>query len=474
MSSDEDIYCSNCNRKTDQTLVLSCIHNLCLSCAAENLRRQQTKNMNNSPFIICDICNSFTELDAETANQIITFTNNSNNIFNNDLNYYNINKTPIKINENYFNENTGDNNYLFGLEEKISPKIKPTKHIFDHNNNCSQSVSDFNLVNDLVQFNDMNVRNNKQQICKEHGEPITYLCLDCMTSCICPECVVHGRHKNHEVLNIKKAYPLIYNKTQDLSKFVNSQIKDLYTAEQDINKKKEFIVLLIDKCKRDIKSTFDQLRLKLSNKEKEIIENTENILRNNIEQLSNFNEILRKKMNSLKKIVDNINIFLNKKDELNTINFFCENKDKILERSQINELDNMPDLDMYNNIRIESEQSSLNNLLNAIDDFHVNMCNYKNFNINKKNQNNYQEDNSDFYDDTELNNNDIPYENDNGRVDTKNNNIENSHGNSYRDRGVYKQRSKTPALTKNYKKNMNFNGFNNEVTNTYEIQNFDS
>ena len=32
---------------------------------------------------------------------------------------------------------------------------------------------------------------------------------DCMSDCICPECVIHGVHKNHEVQTIRKAYPII-------------------------------------------------------------------------------------------------------------------------------------------------------------------------------------------------------------------------------------------------------------------------
>ena len=471
MSFDEDVFCSNCNRKTDQTLVLSCVHNLCLFCAANNLKQQQAKNINNSSFIICNICNSFTELDDETINQIISFADNSENIYNNDLNYYNTNNNKKILNKNdeYFLENKDNNNYFFDLEERTLPK--QTKPIFDNNNNCSQSVSDFNLANDLVQFkcNDISNRNNKKQICKEHGEPITYLCLDCMTNCICPECVVHGIHKNHEVLNIKKAYPLIYNKTQDLSKFVNSQIKDLYNAEQDINKTNEFIKLFIGKCKKDIRSSFDQIRLKLSNKEKEIIANTENILRKNIEKLTNFNNILRNKMNSLKKIVDNINIFLYKIEELNTINFFCENKNKILEKAQINELDNMPDLDIYSNIRIESDKNSLNNLLNAIEDFQISLNNFKGLDINIKNKKNYRQNTNNFYDDIELSNNDIPYTNDIGRKDMKNN-----HRDSYRNRRANKKRSKTPLLIGNYTSIRNSNGFNEAATKTYEIGNYES
>ena len=76
---------------------------------------------------------------------------------------------------------------------------------------------------------------------------------------------------------------------------------------------------------------------------------------------------------------------------------------------------------MYTNIRIESDKNSLNNLLNAIDDFQINVNNFKGYYMNPKNNQNYQQNDNDFYDDMELNNNDIPYANDNGRVNIKNN-----------------------------------------------------
>ena len=45
-----------------------------------------------------------------------------------------------------------------------------------------------------------------------------------MSKCICAECVVHGIHRNHEVLNIKKAYLLIYNKTQEIGNHIGNKI----------------------------------------------------------------------------------------------------------------------------------------------------------------------------------------------------------------------------------------------------------
>lgn len=46
--------------------------------------------------------------------------------------------------------------------------------------------------------------------CVDHpDEEISYYCFDCNSKCICPECIIHGIHKNHEVKTIKKSYPIV-------------------------------------------------------------------------------------------------------------------------------------------------------------------------------------------------------------------------------------------------------------------------
>ena len=66
MSTFEDIYCSNCKCKTDQALMLSCEHNLCMNCAAKNLNNQ---NQQPKQYIICDLCGSKTEIDNQTSHE---------------------------------------------------------------------------------------------------------------------------------------------------------------------------------------------------------------------------------------------------------------------------------------------------------------------------------------------------------------------------------------------------------------------
>ncbi len=57
-----------------------------------------------------------------------------------------------------------------------------------------------------------NPTQSKKEMCKEHNEELSYFCFDCLCRCICSECVVHGVHKNHDVMNIKRAYPLVVEK----------------------------------------------------------------------------------------------------------------------------------------------------------------------------------------------------------------------------------------------------------------------
>ena len=52
MSNEDEICCSNCGVKCDQSLMLSCDHNLCMNCAAENLVRHESPGINKTQFII--------------------------------------------------------------------------------------------------------------------------------------------------------------------------------------------------------------------------------------------------------------------------------------------------------------------------------------------------------------------------------------------------------------------------------------
>jgi len=295
--------------------------------------------------------------------------NNKNYNFNNNKGYMNIEE----LNNNGENEESQNKNNKINENKNINNN----KNI-ENNNNIS--TSEINIINELS-------HNNIKQLCKEHSEPLTYLCLDCMSNCVCAECVVHGIHKNHEVLNIRKAYPLIYKKLEDLSKYANDQKKSIFLVNEAITKKKKLVNTLIERCKNEIHNTFEQIKLRLDNKEKEIINNTTSILYKNIEELNNYDILLKQNSDTVEELIEKINNILRKKDELSIINYFCENRNKILKQCDLNELNNLPDLDSFTNFKIEPNRFTLNNMLEGINNFNFDITNIKGIATNNKKKN---------------------------------------------------------------------------------------
>ena len=377
MTSEENYKCEKCKVQADEILSLPCNHNYCFSCAAKILKAQKKTNYFTNQIIKCDKCQSICELKAEIIKEILE---NENEMPNENIkpNYMNINKNENidmnhNINENdYVNLEEEDNNNNADNNQSPNKKSQIIKNLNVNNN---VSTSEINIINELNS-------NNIKPLCKEHSEPLTYLCLDCMTNCVCAECVVHGIHKNHEVLNIRKAYPLISKKLEDLSNYANDQKKSIFLVNEAITKKKNLINTLIDRCKNEIHNTFEQIKLRLDNKEKEIINNSTNILHKNIEELNKFDIILKQNSDSLEELIGKINIILRKKDELNVINYFCENKNKILKQCELNEINNIKDLDSFTNFKIEPNRTTLNNMLEEINKFNFVVTNVKGFETN--------------------------------------------------------------------------------------------
>ena len=369
MSNEEEICCSNCGVKCDQTLLLSCDHNLCMNCAANNLVRNESPGMNKTQYIICDICQQKTEIDTNTSKEVLSLglnCLNKNNIeVEDNLNYQNINE----FENNYYNSSP-ENNLGFNTQNSLMNSNNDNVNLTSPVNLVyfSNTKNNINNLSEKYDINDIKSNIHNNSICKDHGEPITYLCLDCMSKCICSECVVHGIHRNHEVLNIKKAYPLIYSKTQEIGNHISSKIKELYNTQKKIEQKKKEINSLNNKCRIDIRQAFDELRSLLNKKEKEIMDKTENTLNDNINELITYNHIIQSKLILLNKLIETVNVYLMRKNELNLINFYTENKNKILAQTELNEIENINNLNLeeMSNLKINIDKSSFDAMISAI------------------------------------------------------------------------------------------------------------
>ena len=359
MTTFKDIYCFQCNCKTDQALMLSCEHNLCMNCAAKELNDpyQQLKQ-----YIVCDLCGSKTEIDHQTSQEIFSYVFKNLNLNPNLLNSNNNMKQNLNRTENInveYSPSFGNNELLLNSMDNINNAI----------NNNNLFISNANIV-------------NKKNICHEHGEPISYLCLDCMTKCICSECIVHGEHHNHDVLNIKKAYPLIYGKIQDLYKNICDRIKELDNSKRNIEKKKNGINMLNQKCKNEIKNAFQIIRIRLNEKEKEIIEKTDSTLNENLNELNTYEHVIQSKIANMNKIIDSLNAYMMRKDELNLINYYCDNNNKIISQIKDDENNCLFNLNTVSNLKINIDKSSFDNMLISLNNLDFEINSFKGIDIN--------------------------------------------------------------------------------------------
>merc|ERR1719387_1242242 len=112
--------------------------------------------------------------------------------------------------------------------------------------------------------------------CKSHPEePIQFFCLDCETECICAECVVHGAHKGHEVLNVKKAYANLCGKVEQLLDVAKQRIEELGSSIQQLEGQKRDLELVAVGGRQGIRDAFKTLRAQLTQKEAEVLRRIE-------------------------------------------------------------------------------------------------------------------------------------------------------------------------------------------------------
>ena len=388
MSEDEN-YCSNCGIKCEQSLMLYCDHNLCMKCAGENLVRNDSQGLNKDQYIICDICQTKTEIDTQTVKEVLSlgFNTLSKNSLNN-----------ININNNTFPK-------LDMSNSDLQNSIKATTNLINTNKINLKNIN----INNNNSFNRLDINNIKKNyeinnICKEHGEPITYLCLECMSKSICIECVINGFHRNHGVLNIKNAYPLIYDKTHDISNFLDNKIKELESTDKIIEQKKKDINYLNNKCKIDITQAFDELRNLLNKKEKEILSKTLNTLDDTLNQLNKYSNMIQNKLVLLNKLFQNVNANLNK-DEVTLIHFYNDNKNKILSQIDINEMNSLSNINfeaMPNPNMDIIDKNSFDAMISAINSLNFNLNTFRGLIFEKQYNFGKFTSNSNFYDNNSM------------------------------------------------------------------------
>ena len=76
----------------------------------------------------------------------------------------------------------------------------------------------------------------QRDACPDHPEEeVSYFCFQCKTQPVCSECVIHGDHKGHNVMLLRKAYPTIVKNIEDLQSQIAAKCDELAIQDQRLD-----------------------------------------------------------------------------------------------------------------------------------------------------------------------------------------------------------------------------------------------
>lgn len=417
----DNLKCLVCKEEYEDCLVLGCTHSLCLSCA-KNVMIRDEKYYDNK-YIKCDLCQKLTSIDESTMKEIYEYVSTEillKNETNKVLNFH-YNQSNYTNNENltqeYQNRHTINSNNVVHLNNEDAFSNSKLNNSINNNNKVSYSVQNsnlnsnnkYNINNDLKNSNNFllqtqsrnNVVDNRldsssffnnvkllgtntvKTLCQQHNEETTYFCFTCYKKCICSECIIHGDHKNHEVLNYKQAYPIIIEETNELMNNISDKILEIKTVQSSIEKSRVEMIAFTDKIKEETVQAFNELRARLDAKEKELLSRSEKFLEDSLQEFNTYSRIIQSKVISLSKVIDNVNSQLMRKEEIHYLNYFSENKTKLSNLIETEFID-FPDLNSFRSVKVNIDNSSLKAMINSLGGLHLEINMIKGFDVAKK------------------------------------------------------------------------------------------
>ena len=299
MEKQTSMICAKCGRQPSDMLILICSHNLCLMCASKEMVTESSgpkeKHVTSKQKVICEICSQSTELDPASVIEL------------------------LKTCEDNFSESRFEREVQFQREDY-------------------SGAPDF---------------------CREHAdEPLSYFCFDCCSECICSECVVHGEHKLHDVLLIKKAYPIVKDKLEEIFLLVSNKVDEVDLRSEKIENQKKEIIDQGTSAKQQVIVSFEDLKNRLDKKEREILGQIDRTVQEYLRESENYSRILNNKVAVLENISETLKKVLNEAESTELLDFYSEHKDKILTNIE-NELASLPNVDKSTSLRYVVTPQSL-------------------------------------------------------------------------------------------------------------------
>mmetsp|Transcript_41720 Transcript_41720/g.90879 ORF Transcript_41720/g.90879 Transcript_41720/m.90879 type:complete len:384 (+) Transcript_41720:36-1187(+) len=273
--------CADCGRELEDALILSCDHNLCLGCAADSLRRSELRNIKCA--IECRLCKEITQVEPSSAAQLLDA-----------------------------HEASGDQR---GGDSWRGPDSSYYKR-----SPAAATGTDADRADVWLRFTP----------CPTHpDEPVQFFCLTCESRCVCAECVVYGTHKGHEVMNVKKAFPLIKQKIEDLKVHIGSRMEELAKVEHRLEHQRRDVSDMVSAAKQQMARAFEEVRQRLAKKEYELMQQADAFVQDCFQAIDQRSNAARDISRHLRDTTDMMNHSMKKKDDVAVLNWFSDAKQEI-------------------------------------------------------------------------------------------------------------------------------------------------
>lgn len=203
-------------------------------------------------------------------------------------------------------------------------------------------------------------------MCGIHSdETLSYFCFDCESQCICAECVIHGEHLGHEVMQIKKAYPIIKDKVEEMFFNVSNKIDEIELRAEKIETQKKDIIDQGNAAKQQVFISFEDLKNRIEKKEREIIGQIEKVMQDCLKETENYSRIILSKVKAMETISQSVKKVLASATPVDLLDFYAENKGKVLANLE-SEMSTLGNIDRSTNFRCAISSTSLSEHIDSI------------------------------------------------------------------------------------------------------------
>lgn len=226
----------------------------------------------------------------------------------------------------------------------------------------------------FIQQPENNKITKKEIYCVIHDEEGgDFYCKDCKSFNICIQCIVKGLHKKHAVLNIK-------NSSSSLKIKFDEDLRTLKQIHEEFVKKQHFFTEKIDISKQTLNNNkrligvyFQDIRVKIARKEKELLEKIEEMNEKNCEKFKNQQHLMMKNTEVTRNYLENYEK-IRKNNEFELFKFVLEDEFSItLQELQLKDQSLFENDLKTHTMNIEEDTSNkvltqITNFLNNIND----------------------------------------------------------------------------------------------------------